>query len=193
MGFLSVLSYAHKLVAERLQPGDAAIDATAGTGADTLFLARTSGRRGQVWAFDIQAEALRLTQARLDLESRDQLAHVTLLQRSHAEMREQLPEAVHGQIGAVMFNLGYLPTEEADQSLITLPESTIAALETAVSLLRPRGIATVVLYPGHSGGDQEAEAVHAWAANLPSSIGQTVLYRQIQRPHAPYLIAIEKK
>ncbi|HEY4391312.1 MAG TPA: class I SAM-dependent methyltransferase [Paenibacillus sp.] len=193
MGFLSVLSYAHKLVADRLQPGDAAIDATAGTGADTLFLARACGCRGQVFAFDIQAEALRLTQERLDRESGDELAQVTLLQRSHAEMKEQLPEAVHGQIGAVMFNLGYLPVEEADQSLITLPESTITALETAVSLIRPRGIVTVVLYPGHPGGDQEAETVHAWAANLPSSIGQTILYRQIQRPHAPYLIAIEKK
>ncbi|GJM70737.1 hypothetical protein HMSSN036_29530 [Paenibacillus macerans] len=37
MGFLSVLSMAHKLAGERLQPGDAAVDATAGTGADTLF------------------------------------------------------------------------------------------------------------------------------------------------------------
>jgi tRNA G37 N-methylase Trm5 len=193
MGFLSVLSYAHKLVADRLQPGDVAIDATAGTGTDTLFLAKACGRRGRVWAFDIQAEALRLTQERLDRESGDELAQVTLLQQSHAEMKEQLPISIHGQIGAVMFNLGYLPVEEADQSLITLPESTIAALETAVSLLRPRGIATIVLYPGHPGGDQEAEAVHIWAANLPPSIGQTILYRQIQRPHAPYLIAIEKK
>lgn len=193
MGFLSVLSYAHKLVADRLQPGDVAIDATAGTGADTLFLAKACGRRGQVWAFDIQAEALRLTLERLDRESGNELAQVSLLQQSHAEMKEQLPSSIHGQIGAVMFNLGYLPVEEADQSLITLPESTIIALETAVSLLRPRGIATIVLYPGHPGGDQEAESVHTWAANLPSSIGQTILYRQIQRPHAPYLIAIEKK
>lgn len=193
MGFLSVLSYAHKLVTDRLQPGDVAIDATAGTGADTLFLAKACGRRGRVWAFDIQAEALRLTLERLDREPGNELAQVTLLQQSHAEMKEQLPSSIQGQIGAVMFNLGYLPVEEADRSLITLPESTIAALETAVSLLRPRGIATIVLYPGHLGGDQEAEAVHAWAANLPSSIGQTILYRQIQRPHAPYLIAIEKK
>ena len=32
MGFLSVLSFAHKLVSERLRPGDIALDATAGTG-----------------------------------------------------------------------------------------------------------------------------------------------------------------
>ncbi|MGE7054665.1 SAM-dependent methyltransferase, partial [Paenibacillus glucanolyticus] len=38
MGFLSVLSFAHKLVAERLRQGDIALDATAGTGADTLYL-----------------------------------------------------------------------------------------------------------------------------------------------------------
>ncbi|GGF85487.1 class I SAM-dependent methyltransferase [Paenibacillus aceti] len=194
MGFLSVLSYAHKLAADRLQSGDAAVDATAGTGADTLFLARACGRRGQVWAFDIQAEALRLTGERLAKEADQvELAQVHLLQRSHADMKELLPQAVHGHLGAVMFNLGYLPTEGADHSLITLAETTLAALETATSLLRPRGIVTAVLYPGHPGGDREAEAVQAWAAALPASVGQTILYRQIQRPHAPYLIAIEKK
>lgn len=194
MGFLSVLSYAHKLAAERLQPGDAAVDATAGTGADTLFLAKACGRRGQVWAFDIQAEALRLTGERLAKEAdQAELAQVHLLQRSHADMKELLPQAVYGHLGAVMFNLGYLPTEEADHSLITLAETTLAALETAISLLRPRGIVIAVLYPGHPGGDREAEAVQAWAAALPGSVGQTILYRQIQRPHAPYLIAIEKK
>lgn len=46
MGFLSVLSFAHKLTAERLAAGGRAIDATVGTGADTLFLAKAAGPRG---------------------------------------------------------------------------------------------------------------------------------------------------
>ncbi|RUT28437.1 SAM-dependent methyltransferase [Paenibacillus zeisoli] len=193
MGFQSVLSMAHQLAGARLQPGDTAIDATAGTGADTLFLALACGRRGQVFSFDVQAEALILTERRLAKEEQAKLAQVTLLQRSHAEMKEAVPAKLHGRLGAVMFNLGYLPAEGADSSLITEPASTMAALKAAMELLRPRGIITAVLYPGHPGGADEAAAVQDWAASLPLSEGQSLIYRQLQKAAAPYLIAIEKK
>ncbi|AZK48239.1 class I SAM-dependent methyltransferase [Paenibacillus lentus] len=193
MGFMSVLSFAHKLIGERLQPGESAIDATAGTGQDTLFLARICGRRGLVYAFDIQPEALALTRQRLDQEQEARLSEVTLLQQSHAEMDDVLPRDLHGKVGAIMFNLGYLPVEGADASVITMTDSTLTALEASLRLLRSRGIVTIVLYPGHTGGDTEARAVEEWAAALPSSIGQTIVYRQIQKPAAPYLIAIEKR
>ncbi|GAA0133496.1 class I SAM-dependent methyltransferase [Paenibacillus sp. YSY-4.3] len=193
MGFMSVLSFAHKLIGERLQPGEPAIDATAGTGQDALFLARTCGRRGHVYAFDIQAEALALTRQRLDREQDARLAVVTLLEQSHAEMEAALPAAIHGKVGAIMFNLGYLPAEGADASVITLTQTTLAALESSLRLLRPKGIVTIVLYPGHLGGDEEAGAVEKWAASLPPSAGQAIVYRQIQKPAAPYLIAVEKR
>lgn len=193
MGFQSVLSMAHQLAAARLQPGDTAIDATAGTGADTLFLALACGRRGQVFSFDVQAEALLLTEQRLAKEEQGKLAQVTLLQRSHAAMAEAIPMSFHGRLGAVMFNLGYLPAEGADPSLITEPGSTLAALEAAMELLRPKGIITAVLYPGHPGGGDEAAAVQDWAASLPLAKGQSIIYRQLQKAAAPYLIAIEKK
>lgn len=193
MGFLSVLSMAHKLAGERLQPGDAAVDATAGTGADTLFLAKACGPKGRVFAFDIQSQALNLTRERLDKEAPSSLAGVTLIERSHAEMEAALPTEVHSRLGAVMFNLGYLPAAGADPALITQPGSTIPALEAAVHLLRPRGILTAVLYPGHPGGETEAQAVEAWAASLSATAGQAIVYRQLQRSAAPYLIAIEKR
>ncbi|USB34164.1 class I SAM-dependent methyltransferase [Paenibacillus sp. YPG26] len=193
MGFQSVLSMAHQLTGARLQPGDAAIDATAGTGADTLFLALACGRRGAVFSFDVQAEALALTGQRLAKEDQSKIAEATLLHRSHADMLEAVPAKFHGRVGAVMFNLGYLPAEGADLSLITEPASTIAALEAAITLLRPRGIITAVLYPGHPGGEVEAAAVQDWAAALPLSAAQSLIYRQLQKAAAPYLIAIEKK
>ncbi|MGG6312271.1 class I SAM-dependent methyltransferase [Paenibacillus macerans] len=193
MGFLSVLSYAHRLAAERIRPGEAAVDATAGTGADTLFLAKACGPRGRVFAFDIQPQALALTRARLDKEEPAAIAGVTLLQSSHADMAAALPADVHGRLAAVMFNLGYLPAEGADPALITMPDSTLPALEASLNLLRPRGILTAVLYPGHPGGEVEAAAVEAWAAGLPSPAGQAVIYRQLGKPTAPYLIAVEKK
>lgn len=38
--------------------GDTVIDATAGNGHDTVFLAQLVGRQGRVWAFDVQSSAL---------------------------------------------------------------------------------------------------------------------------------------
>ena len=81
MGFLSVLSQAQRWVKERAKPGDAVVDATAGNGSDTLFLARTVGSGGIVYAFDIQAEALENTRRRLDaaeVSEAGTLAEVTL-------------------------------------------------------------------------------------------------------------------
>ncbi|WP_018753029.1 tRNA (mnm(5)s(2)U34)-methyltransferase [Paenibacillus sanguinis] len=193
MGFLSVLSFAHKLVRERIAPGDIAVDATAGTGADTLFLAKACGGKGQVFSFDIQQQALTLTQDRLTKEDASLIAEVMLLNASHARMEQELPINVHGQVAAVMFNLGYLPAEGADPALITVPDSTIPALEAGLRLLRPRGVLTAVLYPGHPGGELEAAAVENWAKALPAARGQSIIYRQLQRPAAPYLIAVDRK
>ncbi|WP_449600769.1 class I SAM-dependent methyltransferase [Paenibacillus sp. Marseille-Q9583] len=195
MGFMSVLSFAHKLISERLTLGDRAIDATVGTGADTLFLAKTTGTRGEVYGFDIQAAALNLAEERLRLakEEAPSLATVTLLERSHVEMAEAVPANWHGTVGAVMFNLGYLPSEDADKNIITQPGSSIAALEASLQLLRPGGIITAVLYPGHAGGDKEAAAVESWAEAVSQKVAQSIVYRQLQRTDSPYMIALEKK
>lgn len=196
MGFLSVLSFAHKLVAERL--GNTAgvpaiaVDATAGTGADTLMLALTAGAGGQVYSFDIQQQALDRTQERLArYEHPDRLAQTKLVLDSHDRMAEHIPVELHGRLQAVMFNLGYLPA--GDTSVITRPESTLPALTASLELLAVKGILTIVLYPGHPGGAEEADAVQEWASSLPTSAAQCIVYRQLQRSDAPYLIAIEKK
>ncbi|PYI53010.1 class I SAM-dependent methyltransferase [Paenibacillus flagellatus] len=191
MGFLSVLSFAHRCVADRIRPGDAAIDATVGTGADTAFLCKAVGPQGAVFAFDIQAEALARARERIAALP-DAPKRLQLLLRSHAEMREAIPEELHGRIAAVMFNLGYLPG--GDERIITRPESTIPALQTAISLLKPDGVLTVVLYPGHEGGGEEAERVERWAESLPETEYRTVVYRFANRSgHPPYVIAVERK
>ncbi|WP_411345686.1 class I SAM-dependent methyltransferase [Paenibacillus sp. WLX1005] len=193
MGFVSVLSFAHKLILERLEhvSSAAVVDATAGTGADTLMLARAVGAKGKVFSFDIQQEALDRTMERLDKYSDEALAQVIPVLSSHDLMQQHIPQELHGKLRAIMFNLGYLPT--GDHSIITLPSSTLPALDVSLSLLAPRGILTIMLYPGHDGGAVEAEMVQQWASSLPVSLAQCIIYRQLQRQDAPYLIAIEKK
>jgi predicted methyltransferase len=193
MGFLSVLSMAHKWIAERTSPGDIVIDATAGGGVDTQALAALVGPNGTVYAFDIQQEALDRTYERLSAhEGGSKLPDVKLVLENHARMADAVDPAIVGQVSAVMFNLGYLPGS-SDLTIITEPASTLAALDAAIRLLRPGGIVTCVLYPGHPGGSEEAASVEAWAVQLPQSVAQAVTYRQSQRPTAPYLVALEKR
>ncbi|MDF2959931.1 MAG: SAM-dependent methyltransferase [Paenibacillus sp.] len=191
MGFLSILSYAHKLIEERVEPGEAVVDATAGNGVDTLFLAKLVGSSGAVHAFDIQEQALEKTRQRLAKELPD-YSHVRLHLCSHHLLRHTLPGTVHGSVAAVMFNLGYLPGN--DHQTVTSPESTIPALRQAAELLRKGGVLTVVLYTGHEGGEQEASAVREWAEQLPQQQFQVLEYRFMnQKNHPPYLIAVEKR
>ena len=56
---------AHQWVAERVRPGDSVVDATAGNGHDTVFLAGLVGESGRVLAFDVQPDALETTRDRL--------------------------------------------------------------------------------------------------------------------------------
>ncbi|MGG1514211.1 class I SAM-dependent methyltransferase [Paenibacillus oryzisoli] len=193
MGFVSVLSFVHQLLAQRVQPGDAAIDATLGTGVDALYLAKLVGRRGRVYGFDIQAEALDRTRQRLEKElPAEAAAAVELHLRSHAEMEAAVPPDRHGQVAAVTFNLGYLPG--AESAVITQQASTLAALEASLRLLRRGGIVSIVLYTGHDGGSEEASAVEAWASGLPLGAYQVLRYQFANGNRtAPYLLAVEKR
>ena len=60
------LEMAHDFLAEVVTQDDIVVDATMGNGHDTLFLAKLAK---QVYAFDIQEQALEKTQERLDQAS----------------------------------------------------------------------------------------------------------------------------
>jgi len=192
MGFLSVLGAAQRWCAERIRPGDAVVDATVGGGVDTQFLVERTGPGGLVIGFDIQAAALARARARLAALP-GPLPRVELHHAGHERLAELVPPELHGRISAVMFNLGYLPGETERQPIVTLPRTTLAALDAALGVLRPGGAVTVVVYPGHPGGREEADAVDAWAAALPTAAAQAVLYRMAQKPDAPYAYGIEKR
>ncbi|MDF2934801.1 MAG: SAM-dependent methyltransferase [Paenibacillaceae bacterium] len=192
MGFVSVLTMAQELAAQRIEPGDCCIDATAGNGVDTLFLAKEAGPKGLVHAFDVQETALASTAARLSGEQPERSSGVRLHLASHDRMKEYVDAEPHGRISAVMFNLGYLPG--AEHHVITQPGTTLTALDSALELLRPGGMLTVVVYSGHPGGAEEAEAVNRWAESLAQREFQVMCYRFMnQRNSPPYLIAVEKR
>ena len=48
----NALSLSHRFLAEHVRPGDLCIDATAGRGYDTAYLAGLTGETGRVLAFE---------------------------------------------------------------------------------------------------------------------------------------------
>jgi predicted methyltransferase len=177
---------AHRELAAVLREGDLAIDATAGNGHDTVFLAEKVGEQGQVIAFDVQAEAIAATSARvagLGLGGRVKLIH-----RSHVTLADHVAA---GSVAAVVFNLGYLPG--GDHSVITRRDSTLSALGQSLVVLKPGALLCIVCYPGHAGGDTESEAVLGWSERLDGRLYQVETLRRegTLRP-APFLVLVRK-
>ena len=148
----------HTILTNHLQQGDQAIDATAGNGYDTLFLAQQVGASGKVIAVDIQGCAIQSTQEKL--ESAGLIDRARLVAEDHSTALRKLIEANREKVAAITFNLGYLPG--SDKSIQTKVESTKEALASSIQLLCPGGYLCVTAYRGHSGGKTEAETVEAF-------------------------------
>ena len=148
----------HHILTNHLKEGDQAIDATAGNGFDTLFLAKQVGPCGKVIAIDIQDSAIRSTREKL--ESTGLVDRVKLVTDDHAAVLRILIANNRGKVAAITFNLGYLPG--SDKSIQTNAESTDVALAASIQLLSPGGYLCVTAYRGHSGGTAEAQAVESF-------------------------------
>ncbi len=154
----------HDLLSNTALLGETVIDATAGNGHDTLFLAQCVGPRGKVFAIDIQQQAIDQTNLRLTEAGYN---HATCIKGSHAEMVRLLPDNLIGKVAAITFNLGYLPG--GNKAITTQIETTLLALEVSVQLLKPGGILTILAYTGHPGGKEEANSIFEFANRLPAS------------------------
>lgn len=184
MQLLRVLPYAEKLIRDTVLPGEVVVDATAGNGHDTLFLAELVGKDGHVYAFDIQQKALQVTAGRLgELTNR-----VSLILDSH----ENVKQYVNQEIGGAIFNLGYLPYGD-DLSIVTKPESTIRAIHQMLGLLKKDGLITISVYDGHEGGVEERDALLEYVKALHQADVHVARYELINvRKNPPFIIAIEK-
>lgn len=179
-----VLPFSKQLISKKVLPAETVIDATAGNGNDTQFLAELVGENGQVFAFDIQQQALDSTKERLQ----NLAERVTLILDSHANVDKY----VQTPIGGAMFNLGYLPYSD-DLSVITKATSTITAVHKMLGLLKKDGIITIAVYDGHDGGKEERDALLDYVVNLHQADVHVAKYEILnQRNNPPFLLAIEK-
>lgn len=190
MAYRSITELVHEALRTTVRPGALVLDATAGNGHDTLFLAACVGPGGRVFALDCQAAAIAATRERLATAGFS--GRVELIEGDHAELRRRLPASAHGRLAAAVFNLGYLPG--GDKAITTRTDSTLAALEAALDLLRPAGLLLVVCYPGHPEGAREAAAVTAWAEQRAGAQPAPLTLERIDpgptRRPAPFLCKI---
>lgn len=149
----------HELLESYVHDGDLCIDATMGTGADTLKLCSCVGEDGLVYAFDIQSEALEQTAALLKQNHMEERARLIL------DSHDKIKNYVHENIQAFVFNLGYLP--KGNPKVITKKDTTAAALEACLNLLKQGGIGLLTAYYGHEGGAEEKNYVDKLLHMLP--------------------------
>ncbi|MDR2696055.1 MAG: hypothetical protein LBC79_06720 [Deltaproteobacteria bacterium] len=213
---LSLLELAHACMQRAVTPGSLAVDATAGNGHDTLFLAGLVGPAGLVLAFDIQPEALESTRAAL--EKAHLAARVRLFLTGHeniavclqgnavpppterlaASLTVEAPPdpalylTAKPRVSAAMFNLGFLPGSEKE--IATRPGTTLAALNGLLPAMLPGAALSIHCYSGHDGGKEESKAVLDWAARQPEKIWRAYRYETWNKKRgAETLVLMERR
>lgn len=156
---LTAVRFVQDFLAARLTAPRLCIDATCGNGGDTAFLCGLSAASGgRVLGFDIQPEAIASTRAHLAQKGFTAELH----RDSHANL---LQYVTPGTADAVMFNFGWLPG--ADHAVFSTTDSSIPALEAALTALRPGGVLSAILYSGRVIGSDEKRHILQWARALP--------------------------
>lgn len=146
----NTLGLVHEFLGRSVKEGAVCIDATAGRGRDTALLCRLAGPTGRVLAFDIQPEAVASTRALLEREG----LQAEVILDSHAHMARY---AAAETVDCVVFNFGRLPG--GDPHIFTRAESSLAAIDAGLALLKRGGVMAIALYYGGENGYGERDAV----------------------------------
>ena len=179
-----VLAFSKKLLKEVIDKNSIVVDATAGNGNDTLFLAKTSAKK--VFAFDVQNQATTNTNDLLEKNNLADKCEVIL------DSHENFDKYIEENIQAVVFNLGYLPN--ADHTITTQAETTLNAIKKFITKLNIGGRIVIVVYLGHENGKVEKDALLKELSQLDQKEIEVLVYQFInQKNNAPFIIALEKR
>ncbi len=179
----SAIEVVHRLLLDRLKTAETIVDATAGNGGDTLFLAENSKLEARIYAFDIQKEALDTAK----VQTKQYEAKIQFILADHAKINEH----VAGQIDVGIFNLGYLPG--GSHGVTTQEQSTLLAVQDVLEKLSLNGLLAIVAYPGHEEGCKEQAALEGALRKLPCRDFTVGCYKMINhKAAAPLLYLIEK-
>ncbi len=185
---ISVTTFVHQVLKERLQKGNVVVDATLGNGKDALFLYSLIGEDGSLYGFDIQELSIANTKELFQQTGIDRARNIQLFNAGHQYMEKYVKEP----IDCCIFNLGYLPG--GSHSIVTRPDTTLRALEASLNLLKVGGIITIAIYYGHEGGSEEKDALLAYLTELPFEAYNVMQWQTINNQNnPPIVVVIEKK
>ena len=182
---IDLLDLQKHFILTHLKEGDVAVDFTMGNGHDTEFLSKTVGKSGHVYAFDVQNQAIESTSAHLKYCGCPE--NYTLILDSHHNVKKY----VDTPIKAGMFNLGYLPG--SDKTVTTMRETTLPAIEAAISLMDKDAIILVAVYPGHAEGEAEGKLVNEYLSSLSRHKVCCTQIKIVNSPTSPFFFIIESK
>lgn len=181
-----LLTLQKHFILQHLHEGDAAVDFTMGNGHDTAFLSKTVGETGRVTAFDIQPIALESTSKNLRNEGCPD--NWRLICDSHHNAAKYINEPIK----AGMFNLGYMPGS-GNKALTTMRETTLPAVENALSMLGRDAILMVAVYPGHPEGRLEGEELQKYFSEISRYKFCIAKFEMLNSPDSPYFMIAETK
>lgn len=133
---------------------------------------------------DIQEQALEKTRQAISAIDPALLDRTLIVNRNHRTFPEMLAP---NSVSLVVYNLGYLPG--SDKSIVTNKENTIISIRAALSLLKPRGLLSVLCYRMHCDEAMlEASAVEDELRTLPPERWRTFSHTPLNWPRAPLLV-----
>ncbi len=169
----SIVDLSHEFLKPSLHAQAICIDATLGHGHDTEFFLQNNVRK--VYAFEIQEDVLNATEKRVS----DQ--RLTCLLKGHEHMDE-----IEEVVDAIIFNFGYCP--HGDETITTLPETSLEAVKKGLDLLKNRGRMALVFYP-HDVGKKEEGVILDYLLSTKHDL----LKVERLKKTGPYFIGVEKR
>ncbi|WP_313345591.1 class I SAM-dependent methyltransferase [Sedimentibacter sp.] len=159
------------------------VDATCGNGFDTLFLCNVAGKTGHVIGFDIQKEAIERTN---DLLKRSlDYVNYKIINDSHEFINKYI-----SSLDVCIFNLGYLP--QSDKKIRTDGDTTVAAINSMLSLLNTNGRIYITAYITHDTGEEYTK-ISEFLTDLNNSEYNVLHISLINKANSPPEIFIVEK
>lgn len=173
-----ITQWCHEIIRSQAQIGGLYIDATMGNGNDTLMLCELAGELGEVFAFDIQRQAVEATKTLLEQHHVKTNCHLIL--DGHENMDHYVQEST---ADVICFNFGYLPG--GDHEVATMASTSLIAIKKGLGLLKSGGMMSLCIYSGGDTGFEEKDCILNYLKELPAREYTVIVNHYFNRRNNP--------
>ena len=178
MKYSQITYWCQEIIRSQAKKGGLYIDATMGNGNDTLMLCELAGEIGEVFAFDIQEQAIAMTKELLTEHGYTKRIH--LIHDGHENMDKYVKDS---SADVICFNFGYLPG--GDHHIATKSNTSIVAIDKGLEILKKGGMMSLCIYSGGDTGFEEKEQVLNHLQTLPAKQYTVIVNEYFNRKNNP--------